>query len=129
MQAPPQFTLPAGQHLPDMQAPPEQSALLQQRELSMQALPQSLKPGLHWKPHIPFMHVEVALATAGQAVQLPPHEFTLVFDAHNPEQSWVPMGHAPMQEAPLSMQTFAHSFWPMGHVAPQLVPSQVAVPP
>jgi hypothetical protein len=75
------------------------------------------------------VHVEVALATAGQAAQLPPHELTLVFDAHNPEQSWVPMGQEPMQEAALSMQTFAHSFCPMGHVAPQLVPSQVAVPP
>jgi hypothetical protein len=69
------------------------------------------------------------LATAGQAVQLAPHEFTLVSAEHRPPQSCVPVGHVPMHAAPVSMQTLAQRFWPVGQLAPHIVPSQVAVPP
>jgi hypothetical protein len=75
------------------------------------------------------VHVGVALATAGHAAQLAPQEFTLVFDAQTPLQSWVPLGQAPMHDAAWSMHAFAHSFWPARQVAPHFVPSHVARPP
>jgi hypothetical protein len=76
----------------------------------MHAPAHSLKPGLHWKPHEPLAHVEVALMIAGQAVQLVPHEFTLESEEQRPPQSCVPVGHVPMHAAPASMQTLAQSF-------------------
>lgn len=126
---PPQLTCPVGQHLPAMQAPPAQSASVQHRELAMQAPLQSLKPELHVKPHAPLVQVAVASVTAGQAAQLAPQEFTLVFERQRPLQSCVPMGQAPMQAVPFAMQTLAQSFSPVGQLAPQVVPSHVAVPP
>jgi hypothetical protein len=127
--APPQLSWPVGQHLPAMQAPPGQSASLQQRELAMQAPLQSLNPASHRKAHAPFAHVGVAFATAGQAEQLPPHEFTLVFERQRPLQSCVPEGHVPMQAMAFAMQASAQTFSPVGQLAPQVVPSQVAAPP
>jgi len=126
---PPQLSWPVGQHLPARQAPPGQSASLQHRELAMQAPLQSLKPELHVKWHAPLAQVAVAFATAGQAAQRAPHEFTLVFERQRPLQSCVPAGHTPMQAEPAAMQTLAQSFSPVGQLAPQVVPSQVAVPP
>jgi len=107
----------------------EQSASAQHSELAMQAPLQSLKPELHVKPHAPLAQVAVAFVTAGQAAQLPPQEFTLVFERQRPLQSCVPMGQTPMQAAPFAMQTLAQTFSPIGHFAPQVVPSHVAAPP
>ena len=95
----------------------------------MQAPLQSLKPESHVKPQAPLAQVAVALVTAGQAAQREPQEFTLVFERQRPLQSCVPMGQMPMQAAPFGMQTLAQTFWPVGQLAPQVVPSQVAVPP
>jgi hypothetical protein len=128
-QAPPQLSWPAEQHRPAMQEPPGQSASAQQRELATHAPLHSLKPGLHWKPHAPPAQVEVALATAGQAVQLVPHEFTLESEEQRPPQSCVPVAHVPMHAAAASMQTLAQSFWLVGQRAPHIVPSHVAEPP
>jgi len=46
-----------------------------------------------------------------------------------PEQSWLPLAHIPEHDALAEMQVPAHSFIPAGQVPPQLVPSQVALPP
>jgi hypothetical protein len=127
--APPQLTCPVGQHLPAMQAPPGQSTSVQHRELAMQAPLQSLKPALHVKPQAPLAQVAVAFVTAGQAAQLTPQEFTLVFDRQRPLQSCVSMGHMPIQAVPFAMQTLAQSFSPVGQLALQVVPLHVAVPP
>jgi hypothetical protein len=112
-----------------MQAPPGQSASAQHRELAMQAPLQSLKPESHVKPQARLAQVAVAFVTEGQGSQLAPQEFTLVFERHRPLQSCVPMGHMPIQAVPFGMQTLAQSFSPVGQLAPQVVPSQVAVPP
>lgn len=58
-----------------------------------------------------------------------PHELGLVLDWHVPEQSWVPLGQTPEHAALAAMHAPAQSFIPDGHVPPQVVPSQVAVPP
>ena len=118
-----------GQHLPAMQVPPEQSALPQQSELAMHAPLHSLKPLPHWNPHAPFEQVGVALATVGHAVQLAPHELTLVSDRQSPLQACVPAPHVPMQDVPLAMQAFAQGIWLAGQLAPHDVPSHVAAPP
>jgi hypothetical protein len=112
-----------------MHDPAGQSASAQHSELSMHAAPHLLKPASHCVPHAPFEQVGVALATDGHAVQLVPHELTLVFDRHRPAQSCVPAAHVPMQDAPFAMHAFAHTFWFDGQLAPQAAPSHVAVPP
>jgi len=127
--APPQFVWPVGQHFPDEHIAPGQSPSLQQSELAMQPTPHVLKPWSHWKPQAPAAHVGVPFVTDAQAVQRAPQEFTLVLERHSPPQSCVPPAQAPMQDCPSGMQTFAHSFLPGGQVAPQALPSQVAVPP
>ncbi len=58
-----------------------------------------------------------------------PHELGLVLGWHVPPQSWLPLGQTPEHDALAAMQAPAHSFIPDGQVPPQLIPSQVAVPP
>jgi hypothetical protein len=70
------------------------------------APPQSWKPALQVNPHEVPLHVAVALATAGHATQLVPHEFT---------------------EALLAHEFVPHSWKPLSQVNPQLVPLHVAV--
>ena len=83
----------------------------------------------HVKSHAPEVHV-VWLAPVGfvHAVHSVPHEFVLVLSTQMLLQLCVPAGHAP-QAALESTQAPLHTFMLAGQVAPQLVPSQVAVPP
>jgi hypothetical protein len=131
--APPQFVWPAGQHLPVEHFAPGQSASAQQSELAMQPAPHLLKPASHWKPQVPVppatVQVGAPSVTAGHAVQLAPHEFTLVSERHRPPQSCVPAAQTPMHACPSGMQTLAQSFLPVGQLAPHVVPLHVAAPP
>jgi hypothetical protein len=70
-----------------------------------------------------------APSTAGQGVQLAPHELTLVSERQRPLQLWEPLGQFPMHAWPSGMQALAHGFLPAPQLAPHAVPSQVAVPP
>jgi hypothetical protein len=72
---------------------------------------------------LPFIGVEHGVQDAA------PHAFGLVFGWQVPEQSWLPLGHTPEHAAVEAMHAPAHSFIPGGQVPPQLVPSQVALPP
>ncbi len=65
----------------------------------------------------------------GQGMHEVPHELVLVFGWQVPEQSWLPLGQTPEHDAFAAIHVPAHSFIPDGQVPPQLVPSQVAVPP
>lgn len=49
-------------------------------ELATHAPPQRWKPVLQVNPQVPLVQVRTAFAWVGQAVQLVPHESTLVFD-------------------------------------------------
>lgn len=73
--------------------------------------------------------VGVPFAGIGHAVHDVPQVLGLAFGWQMPEQSWLPGLQVPEHDAPLSMHSPAHSFLPLGQVPPQLVPSQVAVPP
>ncbi len=94
----------------------------------MQAPLHSLKPVLQSKPQLPVQLASEFAGTA-QLAHVGPHSVTSLSATHRPEQSCVPPGHMPVQAALFAMQLPAHSFCPVGHVAPQVVPSQVAVPP
>ena len=71
----------------------------------------------------------MALGGTGQGLHWVPHELTLELSAHRPLQSCVPVGQTPLHDMLEGMQAPTHSFWLVGHMPPQLVPSQVAVPP
>jgi hypothetical protein len=58
-----------------------------------------------------------------------PHELGLAFGWHVPEQSWLPAAQTPMHDWLAGMHKPAHSFWPVGQMPLQVVPSQVATPP
>jgi hypothetical protein len=61
---------------------------------------------LQVSPHAVPLQLAVAPASVGQAVQEPPHVATALFDAH----------------------VLPHGWYPVLHVNPHKVPSQVAVP-
>jgi hypothetical protein len=52
-----------------------------------------------------------------------------VFETQLPLQLWVPDGQLPSHALPAAMQVPLHSVVPVGHSAPHLEPSQVALPP
>jgi hypothetical protein len=62
-------------------------------------------------------------------VQASPQELTSLSGTQFPSQSWRPAGQTPLQAWFIGMQVPAHSFVAGGHIAPHLVPSQVAWPP
>lgn len=84
---------------------------------------------LQVNPQVVPSQVAVALGTAEQGTQDNPQVLALVFCWQVPLQSWVPVGHTPMQTWPVGMQLPAQSLLPVAQVPPQTVPSQVAVPP
>lgn len=63
------------------------------------------------------------------AVHDVPQVFGLALGWQVPAQSWLPALQAPTHDTVVAMQAPAHSFWPVGQVPLQAVPSQVAVPP
>ena len=84
---------------------------------------------LQVNPHAVPSQVAVPFIGVEHAVHDVPHEFALLFGWQVPEQSWLPLGQTPEQDALLAMHAPAHSFMPVGHVPPQVVPSHVALPP
>jgi hypothetical protein len=72
---------------------------------------------------VPFVGV-------GQGVQtLGPQLLRLTLDAQRPPQSCVPTAQKAVQASVAPIQVPAHSFWFAGQLPPQVVPSQVALPP
>jgi hypothetical protein len=95
----------------------------------MQPAPQALKPAWQLNAQLAPSHVAAPLSGAGQGAHRVPHDITLASVRHCPPQSCVPDGHCPMQTWSAGMHAFAQSRWPVGHAAPHVVPSHVAVPP
>jgi hypothetical protein len=94
-----------------------------------QAPLQAWYPGLHWMPQLVPSQVALPFAGAEQAVQLVPQLCTLWLLTHRPLQSCCPDGQLPEQAWDKGMQAPKQSFWLVGQLPPQLVPSQVALPP
>lgn len=84
---------------------------------------------LQVNPHAVPSQVAAPLVGVEHGVHEAPHELALVLGWQVPLQSWVPVGQTPRHDAAVAMQVPAHSFMPVGQVPPQVVPSQVAVPP
>jgi hypothetical protein len=110
-------------------ATPRQSAAVQHLPAGMQACSHRLNPGEQVKSQLVPLQVATPLSGIAQGAQLTPHEFTLTLLRHWPAQSCVPMAQLFMQGEVMGIQLPAQSACPTGHAAPQLWPSQVAVPP
>ncbi len=121
--------LPHWHWLPEQMAFIGHSAVMQQPLVGMHWVPHALNVALHWMPHLVPSQVAEPFEGVGQGVQEVPHEFTSLFGAQAPSQSCVIAGHWFMHAFCVGIQVPAQSFWPIGQVAPHLVPSQVASPP
>jgi hypothetical protein len=84
---------------------------------------------LQVKPQLVPLQVAAPLAGTEQDVQEAPQLLVPLFDWQVPLQSCVPAGHTPLHDWFCGMQDPAQSFWPVGQLPPQDVPSQVAAPP
>jgi len=80
-------------------------------------------------PHLVPSQVAVPCAGGTHGVQDMPHVATAVSGWQLPLQSWLPVGQSPPHDIAAVTQAPAHSLVSLGQVAPQDVPSQVAVPP
>jgi hypothetical protein len=80
-------------------------------------------------PHCTPSQVAVPCAGATQGVQELPQLPTAPFGRQVPLQSWLPPGQSPAHDIVCGAQAVPHSRLPLGQVAPQLTPSQVAAAP
>jgi hypothetical protein len=98
--------------------------------LLAQIASQAWKPSVQVKPHWVPSQVAVPLSGTGHSVQdATPQELVAVLETQLPAQSCVPRGQTPSHGVLSGTQDGPHSFCPSGQMAPQLVPSQVAIPP
>jgi hypothetical protein len=97
--------------------------------LSLHSSPQRWNPVRQANAHLAPSHDAWLFAGGWQGEQDVPQFAVSLSETQLPPQSCVPVGQAPSQALPSSMQAPLHSFIFAGQTAPHIVPSQVADPP